>query len=140
MKKVSLLAVVFGLMFSTTAFAQNIENVKKETTVKKVTVKDTDVSTVVEKDIKEEVTAVKVEGSDKTNQTSENVIVRDTKTQTVDVVSEGVNKENQAKLEAKKKEEASRIDGQQRGVPIQTKDDSQTKPLINENKLRGDDK
>ena len=129
MKNVFILAFVFGFLFSTSAFAQNIENVKKETTVKKVTVKDTDVQTVIEKDVKEEVSVVKVEGTDKVNQKSEDVVVKEVKTQTVDVVTEGTNKENK---------EYERVDGQQRGAPVQTGDEVPTKPLKQDQKKKGD--
>lgn len=138
MKNVFILAFVFGFLFSTSAFAQNIENVKKETTVKKVTVKDTDVQTVIEKDVKEEVSVVKVEGTDKVNQKSEDVVVKEVKTQTVDVVTEGTNKENKAKLETKKNKEYERVDGQQRGAPVQTGDEVPTKPLKQDQKKKGD--
>jgi len=138
MKKILILAVVFGLTFSSTAFSQNNENIKKETTVKKVTVKDTGVKTIVEKDVKEEVSVVKVEGTEKTNQDSEVQVVKDVKTTSVNVVDEGVNLENQAKLEKEKKKEYERIDGQQRGVPIQTSDDVQAKPLKKEKSKKDD--
>lgn len=138
MKKISILAVAFGLIFSTTVFAQNIENVKKETTVKKVTVKDTGVKTVVEKDIDEEVSVTKVEGTEKINQTSKEEVIKDVKTKSLDVVDEGVNVENQAKLEKEKKKEYERINAQQRGEPAQTKDETPVKPPLKEKKKKGD--
>jgi predicted metal-dependent peptidase len=138
MKKVPIIAIVFGLIFSTTVFAQNIENVKKETTVKTVTVKDTDVQTVVEKDVEEKVSVIKVEGTDKINQASEDQVIKEVKTKSLDVVEEGENKENQKRLDKMKKEEAKRIDGQQRGVPVQTEGDVPAKPLVKDKKKKGD--
>lgn len=132
MKINSIFAVVLGLLFSSTAFSQVNENVVKETTVKKVTVKDTDVKTFVETEVKEESALIIVEGTDEVNQSSDEMVVKEVKKTSVEVVNEGVNKENQAKLEKKKKEEYQRIDGQQRGVPIQTDEDVQAKPLKKE--------
>lgn len=132
MKNTSMLAVAIGLLFSAGAFAQNIENVTKETTVKKVTVKDTDVKTEVQTDVKKEVSTLSVEGSDSVNQATETIVLEDAKTRSVEVIKEGANLENQARLEKQKKEQYERVDGQQRGIPIKTDEDVQVKPLKKE--------
>jgi hypothetical protein len=149
MKKVPILAVVFSLIFSFTAFSQNIENVQKETTVKKVTVKDTDVKTIVEKEVSEEVATLTVEGTEKVNQSSEAVVIKDAESKSVDVVDGGVNIENQAKLEKQKKEEQiklekqkkeayDQIDGKQKATPVQKEQEILVKPPKKEKKKKSD--
>jgi len=148
MKNISIYTLIFGLVFSTAAFSQINENVQKETTVKKVTVKDTDVKTIVEKEVAEEVAIIQVEGTTKVDQSSETVVVKDVETKSVDVIDEGVNLENQAKLEKQKKEEQAKLekqkkeayeqnDGKQKVMPIQTEQEILVKPPKIDKKKKG---
>ncbi|MEX0996040.1 MAG: hypothetical protein WDZ45_03200 [Flavobacteriaceae bacterium] len=130
MKRTAIVTLIFALFSFIGLQAQVNENVKKETTVKKVTVKDTNVETVVDKEVEETKSVLKVEGTEDTNQNSEEVIVSDEKNYTIEVIEKEVNLENQKDLEKLKKEENKRIDGQQRGVPIQTDADSIAKPKV----------
>lgn len=133
MKKISIYTLIFGLLFSTAAFSQINENVQKETTVKKVTVKDTNVQTIIEKEVDESVETVEVEGSNETNQKSEGKNVKNKKVKVVDVIEEGENKENQKSLDQVKKEEAKRMDTQKENVH------SKPIPAATNKKKKGDD-
>src|SRR5690606_13827799 len=130
MKKISIYTLVFGLLFSTAAFSQINENVQKETTVKKVTIKDTNVQTIVEKEVDESVEVVEVEGTNETNQKSDEKTVKNQKLKVVDVIDEGENEENQKNLEKVKKEEAKKMEAQQQEMtskPIPTQTNKKTK-------------
>jgi|GEM_PF-4963436 len=130
MKSNTIVGLIFALFSFIGLQAQVNENVKKETTVKKVTVKDTNVETIIDKEVEETKSIISVEGTSETNQDSEEVIVSDKKNHKVELVEKEVNLENQNKLDELKKEENKRIDGQQRGVPIQTDADSLEKPKV----------
>lgn len=140
MKNTAILLMLISFLFSFNSYSQNIENKKKETIEKKVTVKDTNVETIVEKEVDEEVNVVEVEGTNKTNQASEEKTKKDQKIKVVEVVEKGKNEENQKQLEKMKKEEAERIDGQQRGVPVQTKKDTTTVVMQKEKAQKGGEK
>lgn len=130
MKRVEILTLIFAIFTFIGLQGQVNENVKKETTVKKVTIKDTNIETVVDKEVKEIKSIIKVEGTDETNQNSEEVIVSDEKNFSVEVKEKEINVENQKQLEKLKNEEIKRIDGQQRGIPIQTDADTIEKPKV----------
>ncbi|MCR9182755.1 MAG: hypothetical protein NXH73_07500 [Flavobacteriaceae bacterium] len=130
MKRTTLVTIIIALFSLVGLQAQVNENVKKETTVKKVTVKDTNVETLIDKEVKETKSVIKVEGTDKTNQNSEEVIVSDEKKMSVELVEKELNLENQKELDRLKKEETKRIDGQQRGVPVKTDEDTIEKPKM----------
>lgn len=122
MKITVLITFVFSLLFVTNVEAQKNENVKKETTVKKVTVKDTNIETVVDKEVKETKSKLKVKGSKETNQDADEVIVKDQKIKTVEVIEKDENLENKAAIEKAKLEKGERVDGKQRGKPLKVSD------------------
>ncbi len=128
MRHTALVTLFFALFSLVGLQAQVNENIKKETTVKKTTVKDTNVETVIDKEVKQTKSVIKVEGTEDTNQNSEEVIVSDEKNHTVEVIEKEVNIENEKALEELKKEQVERIDGQQRGIPVQTDADVIEKP------------
>ncbi len=130
MKRIVITTLVIGLFSFAGLHAQINENVKKETTLKKVTVKDTNVETIVDKEVDVKRSVIKVEGTDETNQNSEEVIISDEKNYSVELIEKELNAENQKDLDRLKKEEIIRIDGQQRGVPIQTDADTLEKPRV----------
>lgn len=130
MKRIVITTLVIGLFSFAGLQAQINENVKKETTLKKVTVKDTNVETIVDKEVDEKRSVIKVEGTDETNQNSEELIISGEKNYSVEVIDKELNVENQKDLDKLKKEENERIDGQQRGVPIQTDADTLQKPRV----------
>ncbi|WP_339611246.1 hypothetical protein [uncultured Planktosalinus sp.] len=122
MKITVLITMVFSLLFVTNVEAQKNENVKKETTVKKVTVKDTNTETVVDKEVKETKSKLKVKGSKETNQDADEVIVKDQKIKTVEVIEKDENLKNKAAIEKAKLEKGERVDGKQRGKPLKVSD------------------
>jgi hypothetical protein len=130
MKRIVITSLVLALFSFTGIQAQVNENVKKETTVKKVTVKDTNVETIVDKEVEEKRSVIQVEGTTATNQNSEEVIVTDKLSKSVKVEEKGVNVENEKDLDKLRKEEVKRIDGQQRGVPIKSDDQIDPKPQV----------
>jgi|SRR5690606_38225854 len=133
MKTISFYTLIFGLLFSTATFSQINENVQKETTVKKVTIKDTNVQTIVEEEVDESVEVVEVEGTSETNQKSDEKTVKNQKVKVVDVIDEGENEENQKNLEKVKKDDAKRMEAQQQEVP------SKPIPTATNKKKKGDD-
>ena len=130
MKRIVILILTFCIFALTGMYAQVNENVKKETTIKKVTIKDTNIEKIVDKEVEEIKSVIKVDGTDETNQNSEEVIVSDEKNFSVEVKEREINVENQKQLEKLKNEATKRIDGQQRGVPIQTDADTIEKPKV----------
>ncbi len=127
MKHIVISTLVICLFAITGMQAQVNENVKKETTVKKVTVKDANVETIVDEEVDEKKSVIKVEGTDETNQKSEEVVVTDQVSKSVKVEEKSVNIENEEELKKlkKKEEEYKRVDGQQRGVPVSSDDEPQ---------------
>ncbi len=118
MKSKIFIAFVFSFLTVLGIQAQNNENVKKETTVKKVTVKDTDVETVVDKEVKETKSKLEVAGSEATNQESKDVLVKDTKVKSIEIEEKRENLENNANLEKSKLQKANSADSLQRVVPM----------------------
>lgn len=96
------------------------ESVIKETTIKTVTVKGTQIETTVETEVEEKRSVINVEGTEQTNQISEEVIIIDEKIYSVDVIDKGTNIENKKELDKLKNKETKRIDGLQRGLPVST--------------------
>lgn len=130
MKYTKILTFVLALFAFAGLQAQENENVKKETTVKKVTVKDANVETVIGKEVKLTKSVINVEGNSDTNQNSEEVIVKDEKKQSVELGEKKLNIENQKDLEKLKKEENKMIDGQQRGEPIEAEKEVKAKSKL----------
>lgn len=86
--------------------AQNNENKKTETTVEKVTIKDTDVETVTKTNVDTEKSVLKVEGTNETNQSSH-------EEKQVDEINSRVEVDTT-------RDDVERIDGVQRGKPLLT--------------------
>lgn len=118
MKSKLFISFVFSFLTVMGIQAQDNENIKKETTVKKVTVKDTDIETVVNKEVKETTSKLEVEGSEATNQESKEVLVKDTKVKSMEVVEKKENFENKVNLEKSKLHKADSVDSLQLVVPM----------------------
>lgn len=127
MKYTLILALVVSMASISEIQAQINENVKEETTVEKVTIKDTNVETIVNKEIDSEKSVIKVEGTDKINQESKVEVVTDQVSKSIDVENKHLNTENEKDLKKMKKEEYKRVDGQQRVVPVLSKDQNENK-------------
>lgn len=128
MKRIVILTLSFCIFALTGIYAQVNENVTKETTVKKATIKDTNVETIVNQEVDEKKSVIKVEGTDKTNQESKEEVISDEVSKSVSVEAKTVNTENEKDLKKLKEEEYKRIDGQQRGVPLPL--DGQPQPKL----------
>lgn len=125
------IAILTFMLFTFAGLQSQVnENIKKETTVKKVTVKDTNIETVIDKEISKSKSVINVEGTNEMNQESNEIKVSDETKHTIVVKEKVLNVENQNQLEKLKKEETKQIDGQQRGVPVQTDADTKVSPKV----------
>lgn len=126
MKNLCLLAVliIFG---SLTSYAQKNENVVKETVTEKVTVKDDEtVKTLVKSDVKEVISEVAVEGTDKREQSASEVVVDDrSAVKTAIKVTE--NEENKAALSELKSQEAAQTTKSVSDEQLQNQPDTERK-------------
>jgi|GEM_PF-2903529 len=117
MKRFLMITLTFGfLAFSGNMQAQVNQNKEKETTTTKVVVKGTDVETVVAEEVKEKQSLIQVEGTNQTNQSSSEMILKSGTQTNILVDDKKLNVENQLQLERDRLNNAT-IDGVQRGAP-----------------------